>query len=150
MSALREVAGDLFDPGWGLEALAHGVNCQGVMGAGIAVMFRDSLPAMYEEYKHRCQKELIQPGDIMTWASWKAPLVYNLATQNRPGADASLDAVRDSVRRMLLDAELRGIKRVGMPRIGCGIGGLKWDDVRLILAECATGSPVDILVVTLP
>jgi O-acetyl-ADP-ribose deacetylase (regulator of RNase III) len=35
------VSGDLFANRFGVRALAHGCNCQGSMGAGIATGFRD-------------------------------------------------------------------------------------------------------------
>ena len=35
------------------RALAHGCNCLGSMGAGIATGFRDRYPAMYAEYRRR-------------------------------------------------------------------------------------------------
>jgi O-acetyl-ADP-ribose deacetylase (regulator of RNase III) len=34
------ISGDLFTNRFGAQALAHGCNCQGSMGAGIAVGFR--------------------------------------------------------------------------------------------------------------
>ena len=47
------VKGDLFAHK-GLDALAHGCNCAGAMGKGIAVHFRERFPNMYGEYKQRC------------------------------------------------------------------------------------------------
>ena len=44
------VKGDLFRQE-GLRALAHGCNCAGAMGKGIAVEFRERFPKMYAEYK---------------------------------------------------------------------------------------------------
>ncbi len=52
---IRYVAGDLFANDYQAQALAHGCNCQGSMGAGIAVGFREHYPAMYEEYHRRCK-----------------------------------------------------------------------------------------------
>jgi O-acetyl-ADP-ribose deacetylase (regulator of RNase III) len=47
---IKYVTGDLFVNRHQAEALAHGCNCQGAMGAGIAVGFRERYPRMYEEY----------------------------------------------------------------------------------------------------
>ena len=133
-----------------LPAYAHGVNCGGVMGAGIAAEFRRRYSSMFTEYNHRCCLGLIRPGDIMTWAAPDA-WVYNLATQDRPGPDATLSAVYASAVRALVDARLRGIPRIGMPRIGCGIGGLTWEDVRSQLLAASVHAPaVELVIVTLP
>jgi len=48
------VSGDLFANASSVQAFAHGCNCAGAMGAGIAVGFRTRYPAMYEEYRRRC------------------------------------------------------------------------------------------------
>ena len=63
---VRYIAGDLFANRVGAQALAHGCNCPGSMGAGIAVGFRDRYPEMYAEYRRRCKtspREL-NPGDV--------------------------------------------------------------------------------------
>jgi O-acetyl-ADP-ribose deacetylase (regulator of RNase III) len=66
---IHYVAGDLFANEHGAQALAHGCNCIGSMGAGIAVGFRERYPDMYEEYRRRCkaQPHLFNPGDCLLW-----------------------------------------------------------------------------------
>lgn len=39
---------------------------------------------------------------------------------------------------------------LGLPRVGAGIGGLEWADVREVLREVAAASPAELLVVELP
>lgn len=131
-----------------LPAYAHGVNCAGLMGAGIAALFRHRWPAMYTEYRTRCQGRLCL-GDIHAWTAPDGTVVYNLATQPRPGACASLDAIRGAVTSCLADAGRRGLAAVGMPRIGAGIGGLAWPDVDAVIRQVACG-PVRLVVVSLP
>lgn len=141
--SLTEIRGDLFAVP-GLDALAHGVNCRGVMGAGIALQFKRRWPAMFRAYGVRSQ--YMRPGDLFDWHDpvthrW----IYNLATQASPGPCATLDAVRLSVGRMVEHAVTRHVRRIGMPRVGCGIGGLSWEDVQPIVAQAA--QRVDIVVV---
>lgn len=54
---LQFVAGDLFANRYGVQAFAHGCNCQGSMGAGIAKTFRANYPAMYAAYRERCRAQ---------------------------------------------------------------------------------------------
>ena len=81
------VAGDLFANEHQAQALAHGCNCQGVMGAGIALGFRERYPAMYSEYRRRCQAAPRQfnPGEVFLWKDAALPWVFNLATQEDYG-----------------------------------------------------------------
>jgi len=47
---IRYVSGDLFTNRHNAQAFAHGCNCRGATGAGIAKGFRERYPDMYEEY----------------------------------------------------------------------------------------------------
>ena len=145
---LEHVEGDLFDVG--LPALGHGCNCAGSMSGGIAVDFRRLDERMYEEYARRCRDKTFRLGDVLPWQLDDGRIVDNLATEQRPGPDARPDAIRTSVAAMLADAEQRGLDRVGVPRLGSGIGGLEWSDVEAALAEVARPSRVVLTVATRP
>jgi len=79
------VKGDLFANRFGAKALAHGCNCQGSMGAGIATGFRDRYPDMFQEYRRRCkaQPREFNLGDAMLWKEEDKPWVFNLGTQEK-------------------------------------------------------------------
>lgn len=144
--SVRYLQGDLF--ALGLTALAHGCNCAGSMSGGIARAFRAKDEQMYEEYRRLCRTGDFALGGFFVWTCDDATIVYNLATQQNPGADARLDAIRTSVAAMLADAEARGLSEVGVPRIGAGIGGLQWRDVREVLEEAGAESGVLLTIVT--
>lgn len=128
-----------------LDALAHGCNCAGAMGKGIAVEFRRRFPEMYEEYRSLCHARRFNLGDVFTWSS-EDLVVFNLATQKTWRTGASLDAVRRSLEAMARIAEERGLRRVGLPRIAAGLGGLDWSEVRAELIAVAAGTPVMLVV----
>lgn len=131
-----------------MPALAHGCNTLGAMGAGIAREFRRRYPAMYDEYRRRCGEGSFGLGDVLTW--WEdptQPVIFNLATQPRRGRCASLGAIRVAVSEMLDQAEhLIHVDAIGMPQIGCGLGGLRWMNVRPMLDEVAGGRRVELVV----
>ena len=141
------VEGDLF--ALGLPAIGHGCNCTGAMGAGIATEFRRRWPEMYTAYRALCRSGRFRPGDVMPWDAGDV-VVYNLATQPVPGPSATLRAIRTAVGRALADAETRGIARVGVPRIGAGLGGLDWVDVEAALRAVGEASPVELVAVSRP
>lgn len=141
-----EKTGDLFDGDE--EAIAHGCNCVGMMGAGIAAEFRRRWPDMYDHYSRLCAAELFQPGGVLAWPTDEV-VIYNLATQALPGPDATLDAIATSVAQMCFDAQEAGISTIGIPRIGAGIGGLIWDDVLSTITSVCPDD-VTIVVYTLP
>ena len=124
-----ERTGDLFSTE--CPALGHGVNTLGSMGAGIAVEFRRRWPAMYDAYREECRSGRLQPGGIFVY---QAPdrLIVNLATQRRVGRGAArLEWVRQAAHAT---AQL-SVAGLALPRIGAGLGGLRWADVRAVLEE---------------
>lgn len=89
------VKGDLFFAR-DLDALAHGCNCVGAMGKGIATEFRRRFPAMYTEYKQRCLRGQFRLGDVFMWTDGTTT-IFNLGTQRTWRTKASLDAVRSAL-----------------------------------------------------
>jgi O-acetyl-ADP-ribose deacetylase (regulator of RNase III) len=137
------LAGDLFRAN--LPALAHGCNCAGAMGKGIAVEFRSRFPARYAEYKQRCATKRFTPGDVFAWKEGDVT-IYNLGTQKTWRTPATLSAIEASVTEMVRLADAAGITRVGLPRIGAGLGGLAWTDVRAFLATVGASASVELVV----
>lgn len=152
----REMTGDVLKAG--AEAVAHGCNCMGAMGAGIAAAFAKRWPEMEAEYVTECQARRFRPGDVMPWAVDEGQAcfdrglrwVYNLGTQLYPGADARCEWIRTSVIGMLRHAELHSVGSIAVPRIGAGIGGLEWDQVRSILRELGDSTSVSLVAVSRP
>lgn len=147
---LSYVHGDLFDSG--SPAIAHGVNCRGVMGAGIAVGFKQRYPTMYQHYQAMCDQGHLILGQVFPWyAEHERPVIFNLATQIEPGPNARYSGVMQSVDTMLLMAQNKGISQVAIPQIGCGIGGLEWPQVEGILLALTEKYPaVDVVVYVFP
>lgn len=136
---LEHVRGDIFTTTW-RTSLAHGCNCAGAMGKGIAVEFKKRWPAMYKEYRERCRTGYFRLGQVMAWEEPKtlSRRIFNLATQQHyQGCKADLSAINASMARMLriavddagYDAECLARHTVAMPLIGTGLGGLPATDV---------------------
>lgn len=147
MGTFTERQGDLFESTAG--AYAHGVNTAGVMGAGIAAGFRDRYPDMYELYRAQCTLGGLRPGSVLEWHDpggdrW----IYNVASQDHPGPHARLDWLVDGFADAMDHADIHGVNTIAIPRIGCGIGGLLWTDVRPALAGLFMGRKVNVEVWT--
>ena len=134
--------GDIFATE-GLAAYAHGCNCAGAMGAGIAIEFQKRWPRMYQEYALRCADRRFQLGDVFPWIE-NGVTVYNLATQEHWRKKAQLPALAKALRTMTALATSAGIERVGLPRIGAGLGGLDWMRVKRVLSEVGAETKVSL------
>lgn len=138
------ISGDLFTNAFHVQALAHGCNCQGSMGAGIAKGFRQRYPEMYKEYRCRCKAKPRQfnLGDAWLWKADQQPWVFNLGTQEGYWhARASYEAIEAALKSMKNQAENAGVRSISIPRIGVGLGGLSWKKVRAIIEQVFTTWP---------
>lgn len=142
---MKQVVGDLFD----YPVIGHGVNTRGVMGAGVAVGFRDRFPTMFENYRNLCRTRSLFEGDVQVWYE-NGVLGFNIASQDLPGPNAKAHWLESGLRNTSMWARKLGVTSVTIPEIGCGIGGLNRDDLdyAISLAEFATPS-VEYTVVTL-
>jgi len=132
------VTGDLFANRYHVQAFAHGCNCQGSIGAGIAKTFRAQYPAMYDAYRAKCTVEPRQfnLGDSFLWKDPQQPWVFNLGTQGRYWhGRASYEAIETALRTMWHQADAEGIHALAIPRNAAGYGGLSWRKVRAIIEQ---------------
>ena len=51
-----------------VEALVNPVNCVGVMGAGLALQFKNAFPRNYHLYKKACREDRVVLGRMFTTA----------------------------------------------------------------------------------
>ena len=131
---MRTTSGNLFDtldldtPG--PIVLGHGVNAEGIMGAGIAAQFRIRYPEMHNNYASLCKDGSLRPGDSWIWHEDDDQVhIANLVTQDKSGPNAAYRWVGQSLRAVAAWAEQECIPEIHIPKIGCGIGGLDWEGV---------------------
>lgn len=122
--------GSLFDTE--TKTIGHGVNCVGVMGAGIAKPIKEMFPNNYANYKAACQGGFLVPGETLVCVEYGLTL-FNMATQRKPGRDARYNWVFSATLDAAQTAVTLGLDTIAIPMIGCGIGGLKWSKVEKIL-----------------
>ena len=126
---IQYVTGDLFLSK--AHTIAHGVNCEGKMGAGVAVEFRRFFPDMYKEYRKLCHKNILKAGSYFLWKEG-TPWVLNLATQSGKRG-AKIYYVENVLQCLAENCGHEGISSIALPRIASGLGGLKWGTVKSII-----------------
>ncbi|WP_343539464.1 macro domain-containing protein [Sphingobacterium thalpophilum] len=119
-----------------VKSYAHGCNCAGAMGKGIALQFKEKYGPMYLEYKKRCKDGSFSLGDFFTY-NYGEGIIFNLGTQKTWKTKAELKAIEGSLLKMLAYARQNNIEKIALPKIGAGLGGLVWDDVKAIIEKVA-------------
>lgn len=133
------------------DAVVNTVNTVGVMGKGIALMFKEAFPANYREYEAACRRGVVRTGEMFVTerpAILGAPRwIVNFPTKEHWRGKARLawiEAGLNDLRRLIVEKDIQSI---AVPPLGCGNGGLDWRAVRpLIESILAHLNDVDIVV----
>jgi O-acetyl-ADP-ribose deacetylase (regulator of RNase III) len=131
------IQGDLFDTK--ADIRVNTVNCVGVMGAGVALAFKQRYPEMFKEYRDDCKAGLVRPGKMHIWKSLSGDWVVNFPTKRDwrdPSRYEDIDAGLDDLRGYL---DTVGPVTVTLPALGCGHGGLDWDRVSGMIRQKLDG-----------
>jgi len=135
---IRYVKGDLLASNMGV--IAHGCNCHGVMGAGIARQIRAKWPNVYEVYKLKHRVMGLELGTILPVRTLDDRLIVNCMTQGDFGNDGQYvdyGAVESCMMAINASAENWGALEIGIPFIGAGLGGGDWDRIEDIIVRNA-------------
>lgn len=143
--------GDLLESG--ADYICHQVNCQGVMGSGVAKQIRDKWPIVYAKYRERIEETAAEAaslgfnslsveemllGNFQTVKLPNHGWVINMFAQLNYGYDGkrytSYDAFYDCLERMA--RILPKNATIAFPyKIGCDRGGADWDIISKMIEK---------------
>ena len=129
------------------DVIAHGANCKQIMGGGIALQIKKQFPEVYEEDYLDRRTPTQRWGDYtaFTYDNGKKLLhVFNLYTQYNPGPDLDYTALELSLKK--LAKNIKPNSKIGLPQIGCGIGGGNWLKVKEIIQRVLSEHDVTIVI----
>lgn len=134
-----------------VDALVNTVNTVGVMGKGIALQFKRAFPGNFKAYKRACDAGEVQLGRMFVWDAGSLGrsgprYVVNFPTKGHWKARSRLADIDRGLEDLVSQIRLLDIKRIALPPLGCGNGGLLWSDVRpRIVAAFAQIPDVEVL-----
>jgi len=126
-----ETKGNLLDAP--AEALVNTVNTVGVMGKGIALQFKHAFPDNFVIYERECKAGNVKPGRMLVVENHALSgprFIINFPTKRHWRGRARLDDIESGLADLVNEVKNRGICSVAVPPLGCGNGGLEWQDVR--------------------
>lgn len=116
--------GSIFDST--AEVLVNPVNCQGVLGAGLAKQFKLRFPAWARQMELGTSS--IGVGQVC-WIQSK-PVIACLPTKILWRDKSHIRYIEAGLLALRPGMQTHGYVSVAMPKIGCGLGGLDWRDVK--------------------
>lgn len=155
MPIVSTVDGDLLElaESGAFDAIAHGCNCHHAMVSGIAAKIAEQYPEAKEV------DDATDYGDIGKFGDYSSVPIHtygensdgmydvdftliNAYTQFLGGKNGSLKGIRLAFEKINNDFEGSVI---GIPKIGCGVAGLKWEDVEPVINKATPD--IEIIVV---
>lgn len=124
-SKVRVVNGNIFTSN--ADVLVCPVNTVGVMGAGLAVKFAKRYSGLAGYHKHACNDGILRVGNPVLWRGQ----VLLFPTKEHWRNPSDMEYIKSGLRWMV-DNWLAG-QTIAFPRLGCGLGGLSWSDVRPVM-----------------
>ncbi|MBU3968206.1 MAG: DUF1156 domain-containing protein, partial [Euryarchaeota archaeon] len=113
----------------------NSVNCIGVMGAGVALAFKNNYPEMYKDYQKACKEGKMTPGKLHVWKNLSGEWIINFPTKRHYKEPSRYEDIKEgliALHNYLLD---KGKVHVALPALGCGHGGLDWERVKVMIEE---------------
>lgn len=130
-----------------LSDIAHGVNCQNVMGSGVAKALYEKWPKVKSQF-HSISEQLKTPEKRLGFI-WQVTCedknIWNLYTQlhylPRNKRNVNYRALSDCFNGLINS----GVKKLAIPKIGCGLAGGNWEFVEQLIND-TVGDKIEIWV----
>jgi O-acetyl-ADP-ribose deacetylase (regulator of RNase III) len=131
------------------EALVNTVNTVGIMGKGIALMFKEAFPENFKAYAVACKNNEVRTGHMfvternqLIGPKW----IINFPTKEHWRSPSKLKWIEDGLENLKLVISTHKIRSIGLPPLGSGNGGLDWAVVKEKIKE-SLGSMPDLEVI---
>ena len=118
------------------EALVNTVNTVGVMGKGIALMFKERFPENFKAYAAACKQGDVRLGEMFVTENIELGgprWIVNFPTKDHWRSRTRLEWIEWGMEDLGRVIEAHGIRSIAVPPLGCGNGGLAWRDVKPVI-----------------
>jgi O-acetyl-ADP-ribose deacetylase (regulator of RNase III) len=135
----KEEYGDLFELDGDGVYFAHCISADFALGAGIATKFN-------QKYQMKSKLFTAYPNGANGEVCILIDNVFNLVTKQRYYYKPTIESLTRSVVAMKKLCLELGIKTLAMPKIGCGLDRLNWDEVKEMLNEVFSDTDIKIII----
>lgn len=134
MSNINIINGNIFNTK--AQTIVNTVNCVGVMGKGIALVYKLRYPAMFDLYKSYCSSKHIDIGKLWLYKGEpNAPWVLNFPTKKHWKFPSKIEYIVEGLEKFVATYKEKGITSIAFPLLGTHNGGLDKDEVLSIMTQ---------------
>lgn len=137
------VKGDIFSSP--SKVIVNTVNTVGVMGKGVALEFKNRYPDMFQSYKALCDEKKLDIGKLVLWKN-SSKWVLLFPTKKHWRNPSKMEYIEKGLEKFVENWDRLGANSIAFPRLGCGNGGLDWEDVRPLMEKYLNPLPLQILI----
>ncbi|MDN7900756.1 MULTISPECIES: type II toxin-antitoxin system antitoxin DNA ADP-ribosyl glycohydrolase DarG [Burkholderia] len=138
----KAMIGDMFESD--AQTLVNTVNCVGIMGKGVAQEFKRRFPAMFDDYKARCDRHEVRLGRPYIYSDLSGLKILNFPTKDHWRSPSRLSEIEKGLDYLVAHVDEWDIKSIAMPPLGCGNGGLDWSEVAPMIYRKFRSLQVDV------
>lgn len=125
-----------------VDALVNPVNTVGVMGKGLALQFKKRYPLNFQLYRKAYQTGELKVGKMLVTkieTETSEPIlpkyIINFPTKEHWRSKSKIEYIESGLEDLVQTIEDYNISSIALPALGCGWGGLKWEEVKVLIEE---------------
>jgi len=131
---LKFIHGNIFNSK--AQTIVNTINCVGVMGKGIALVYKLRYPVMFDIYKKYCDEKHIGIGKLWLYNKQpNAPWVLNFPTKYHWKYPSKLEYIEKGLIKFIETYKEKKIESIAFPLLGTHNGGLEKDDVKKLMIK---------------
>jgi len=143
MTRINYLKGDIFDSK--AHVIVNTVNCEGVMGKGLALAFKEKYPAMFATYQQDCKTRKLRIGRPTLYKA-SIPWILNFPTKDHWRPPSKLEYLEKGLEYLVANYQKAGIQSIAFPKLGAQNGKLSWDDVGPLMAKHLSQLDIDVYI----
>lgn len=141
--AIIRISGNIFNSK--AQTIVNTVNCVGVMGKGIALVYKLRYPDMYKQYKDYCDKGLLKPGTLWLYSNnISSSKILNFPTKSHWKYPSKVEWIEMGLKKFVDTYEAKGITSIAFPLLGTHNGGLPIDLIASLMEKYLSGCNIPI------
>lgn len=129
---LRYVTGNMFKSN--ADCFINTVNCEGYMGKGIAYQIKCQFPKTNDDYVKACKNRALYIGTLHYFIE-NGMTIINFPTKDKWRAPSKIDYILIGLDELVKLLPKLSVNTIAIPPLGCGNGGLHWNDVKSLMEE---------------